>query len=219
MKILVTCGPAFEPIDAVRRITNFATGEIGTLLSNALAHAGHEVHCYRGSACSALAPDSSVQVRRFTTNVSLLEALREQSEDGSVGAVFHAAALSDFVVESIESGGSDENKIVGCGKISSATERLLLRLKPAAKVVGFFREFFPQAFLVAWKYEVEGDLARATAAAEAQMKHYDTDACVLNGPASGQGFHLFLKNRGRVRSVSDKVELAEVLVGEIEKRS
>ena len=40
---LVTCGPAFEPIDEVRRITNQSTGELGSLLSETLAGANFEV--------------------------------------------------------------------------------------------------------------------------------------------------------------------------------
>ena len=45
---LVTCGPAYEPIDEVRRITNQSTGELGALLSEALARANFEVLCLRG---------------------------------------------------------------------------------------------------------------------------------------------------------------------------
>ena len=40
MKIIVTCGPSYEPIDEVRRITNFSTGELGSRLARALARAG-----------------------------------------------------------------------------------------------------------------------------------------------------------------------------------
>jgi len=43
MKVIVTCGPSYEPIDQVRRLTNFSTGELGVHLSNQLARAGFEV--------------------------------------------------------------------------------------------------------------------------------------------------------------------------------
>ena len=49
MKVMVTCGPSFEPIDQVRRLTNFSTGELGVHLSNQLARAGFEVFCLKGS--------------------------------------------------------------------------------------------------------------------------------------------------------------------------
>src|ERR1700730_630479 len=48
MRVVVTCGPSYEPIDEVRRITNFSTGELGSLLANHLAKAGCEVVCFRG---------------------------------------------------------------------------------------------------------------------------------------------------------------------------
>ena len=49
MKIIVTTGPSFEPIDEVRRITNFSTGELGVLLANSFAQAGAEVFCLKGT--------------------------------------------------------------------------------------------------------------------------------------------------------------------------
>ena len=48
MRVVVTCGPSYEPIDEVRRITNFSTGELGVLLTNHLVDAGCEVVCFRG---------------------------------------------------------------------------------------------------------------------------------------------------------------------------
>ena len=52
MKIIVTCGPSYEPIDEVRRITNFSTGQMGSRLARTLAAAGHEVTCYKGVAAT-----------------------------------------------------------------------------------------------------------------------------------------------------------------------
>lgn len=223
MKVIVTCGPSFEPIDEVRRITNFATGEIGTLLSNALAAAGHEVICFRGSGSNFPAPlSAAVRVETFTTNQSLLDALRAESKGTSVGAVFHAAALSDFSVSSVETESFGEKQSagdVGRGKISSSEKSVLLRLKPAPKLLSFFREFFPQAFLVAWKYEVEGGEATAEKSAREQLRRYDTDACVLNGPAVGVAFRLFLKERKTIREFADKAELVAALTGETKEQN
>ena len=36
MNCLVTAGPTFEPLDDVRRLTNFSTGRLGTELANFL---------------------------------------------------------------------------------------------------------------------------------------------------------------------------------------
>ena len=43
MNCIVTAGPTFEPLDDVRRLTNFSTGRLGTELANFLAAHGHQV--------------------------------------------------------------------------------------------------------------------------------------------------------------------------------
>jgi phosphopantothenate---cysteine ligase (CTP) len=56
MKVIVTCGPSFEPIDEVLRITNFSSGELGVHLCNALARAGFEVFCFKGGGATHASP-------------------------------------------------------------------------------------------------------------------------------------------------------------------
>ncbi|TVX54944.1 phosphopantothenate--cysteine ligase, partial [Streptococcus pneumoniae] len=43
MKILVTSGGTSEAIDSVRSITNHSTGHLGTISTETLLFAGHEV--------------------------------------------------------------------------------------------------------------------------------------------------------------------------------
>src|ERR1017187_6048830 len=42
MQCIVTAGPTYEPLDEVRRLTNFSTGRLGSELVNFLAARGHE---------------------------------------------------------------------------------------------------------------------------------------------------------------------------------
>jgi phosphopantothenoylcysteine synthetase/decarboxylase len=65
MKVIVTCGPSSEPIDEVRRITNFSTGELGIQLSNGLARAGFEVFCFKGAASTYSGPGEQCHLSRF----------------------------------------------------------------------------------------------------------------------------------------------------------
>ncbi|MEO6055120.1 MAG: phosphopantothenoylcysteine decarboxylase, partial [Chthoniobacterales bacterium] len=147
MKIVVTCGPASSPIDQVRKITNFATGEIGTLLSDALVDAGHEVTCFRGLGSSYTKLPSGATVQTFDTNHHLMELFQHCKGDTDV--VFHAAALSDFTISSVEADGVPTSK--STGKISSATKSLIVRLTPAQKLLPLMRTFFPVAKIVGWK--------------------------------------------------------------------
>lgn len=188
----VTCGPASEPVDAVRCLTNFSTGELGTVLSERLAAAGWTVVCFRGSLATFRAP-AGVDVVEFSTNESLLAALHRTG--GAPDAVFHAAALCDFSVAEIS--GVDP-----AAKLRSDAKEIHLVLRPAPKVLPLLRAEFPRAWIIGWKYELDGTREDAVARARRQIASARTDACVVNGSAYGEGF-------GLVREGSDIVHLAD----------
>ncbi len=180
MRVLVTCGPSYEPIDEVRRITNFSTGRLGVLLANALTCAGHEVTCFKGAGATSCERIERATVVAFSTNDDLLARLAAVERREEIGAVFHAAALADFKVrrERAER------------KVSSRAGEIALTLIPAAKIIGELRGLFPKARLVGWKYELDGTREEAIEKAARQIAENRTDACVLNGAAYGPGFGL-----------------------------
>jgi len=47
---------------------------------------------------------------------------------------------------------------------------------------------YPQAWLIGWKYELEGTRPEALARGREQLRACATDACVVNGDAYGPGF-------------------------------
>ena len=198
---VVTCGPASAPIDSVRRITNFSTGEIGSILSQALLKAGWDVLCLRGEGSTFPEPDG-IDVRVFSTNDSLVALI--QRLPATPNAIFHAAALCDFQVASIEGA-------AGMKKIPTRDGALTLHLDPAPKILPRFREWFPRAFIVGWKYELDGDRFAALAKAAAQIRECRTNACVVNGAAYGEGFGILLPD-GPLTEVADKRGLATALL-------
>jgi phosphopantothenoylcysteine decarboxylase/phosphopantothenate--cysteine ligase len=198
---VITCGPAHAPIDSVRRITNFATGEIGTLLAHELSSRGIEVVCFRGEGSTAPAPEG-VEVRGFSTNESLAQALRELPRPPDM--FFHAAALCDFEVAEID-GATPQNKL------SSRCESLVLTLRPAPKILASLRELFPAAKIVGWKYELDGNQTDALACAYRQLAECRTDACVVNGAAYGPGFGMVMAGAGGLSHSPDKTSLARAL--------
>ena len=193
----ITCGPAYEPIDQVRRITNFSTGEIGAVFADAFLRVGFEVVCFRGEA-STFPPLAGADVRPFSTNASLAVALRSLERPPTI--ILHAAALCDFVLESVE--GADGGK-----KLSSRAGSIRLTLKPAEKVLPKIREWFPDARIIGWKYELDGSREQAVARAAAQIREARTDACVVNGSAYGPGFGLLTPDNP-IQHFPDKSELA-----------
>jgi phosphopantothenoylcysteine synthetase/decarboxylase len=198
---VITCGPAFSPIDSVRRITNFATGEIGTLLSRELLALGYRVLCFRGEGSTA-PPPPGVDLRPFTTNESLALALRHLPAQPAL--FFHAAALCDFQVAGID-GAEPRNKL------SSHSGVLHLTLHPAPKLLPTLRTLFPAAKIIGWKYELDGTREDAIAKARQQLAECHTDACILNGTAYGNGFALILPNQTEIRHIPDKSTLANHL--------
>ena len=200
--VIVTCGPAYEPIDAVRRITNHSTGELGAALAEALAAEGFDVLCLRGEMASFPAPHG-VRVLDFSTNESLRIELEKINEPPA--AIFHAAALGDFVVAGIE--GAEIT-----GKITSGTPELRISLRPAAKLLPDLRDLFPESLIVGWKYELDGTRPDVLAKGHKQIATARTDACVVNGAAYGPGFG-FLEpgTSDEGRHLSDKAALSAFL--------
>lgn len=193
MRVLVTCGPSYEPIDEVRRITNFSTGRLGVLLANALTRAGQEVTCFRGAGATTCERIERAAVVAFSTNDDLLARLAAVERREEIGAVYHSAALADFKAR---------RDADGARKISSRSGEIALTLTPAPKLIGELRGLFPNARLVGWKYELDGTREEALGKAARQIAENFTDACVLNGAAYGAGF-------GLVRSGELLVHLAD----------
>jgi phosphopantothenate---cysteine ligase (CTP) len=190
MKCVVTAGPTFEPLDDVRRLTNFSTGRLGSELASFLASRGHEVTLLLGEQATYSGERHARHLETFTTTASLRELLQAMSKQ-SVDALFHAAAVSDFTFGKIwrraANGALTEMK---GDKLTTRAGALVAELLPTPKIIAELRLWFPQALIVGWKYEVEGDRAGAVRQAEQQLTECRTDACVANGPAYGEGFGL-----------------------------
>jgi len=207
---IVTAGPTFEPLDEVRRLTNFSTGRLGSELVNFLAERGHEVTLLIGEQATYRGERNAGHVETFTTTRDLRERLQALAAQ-PVGAVFHAAAVSDFTFGKIwlrsSQGALTELK---AGKISTRQGTLLAELVPTPKIIEELRIWFPKARLVGWKYEVDGERNDVIRQAKKQMAECLTDACVTNGPAYGPGFGLVGQD-GEVAHLADTGALFEEL--------
>ena len=208
MRIVITSGPSYEPIDKVRRLGNFSTGELGTLLAEGFAEAGHSVTCFRAEASTFASPLYPVEVIPFTTNDDLSAKLQALPAREEVELVFHAAALCDFRVKQI----TDENGHTVPGhKMSSRTGTLNLQLEPAPKLIASLRRMFPSSILIGWKFELDGTRDNVLAKGRAQMDDCLTDACVLNGDAYGHGFGVISRSTEQVH-LPDKPALCRFLI-------
>ena len=209
MIAVVTTGPASAPIDEVRRITNFASGEIGNLLCEALAAQGFEPLLFRARGATHTDVPSRTLLHEFETNQDLSRALGHLSETRGpdVRALFHAAALSDYVVSAVR---GPDGPLADARKIPGDLPQLHLVLEPAAKILPRLRGWFPRAWIAGWKYELEGTREDAVEKARAQLGQGRTDATILNGAAYGPGFGL-LEDVNSPLHFATKREVAQFL--------
>jgi phosphopantothenoylcysteine decarboxylase/phosphopantothenate--cysteine ligase len=191
MNCIVTAGPTFEPLDDVRRLTNFSTGRLGTELANFLAARGHKVTLLIGESATYAGERAAQSVKTFSTTADLRAKLKSFSGK-KVDAIFHAAAVSDFAFGQIfaEKKSGEFTAIKAAKKISTRSGNLLVELVPTPKIIAELRGWFPWTKIIGWKYEADGKRADALRAAEKQLADCATDFCVANGPAYGKGFGL-----------------------------
>jgi phosphopantothenoylcysteine synthetase/decarboxylase len=203
MRILITGGPASEPIDQVRFITNQSTGELAVKLTRTFSAAGHHVELFLGRGASWRLEAA----RRFQTNEDLHRLLSEVAHRDRVEAVLHAAALSDFAVaQAIVSGRKQES-----GKISSDAPSVEVQLVPKPKLIRRLRDLFSNAYIVGWKFELEGTPKDVVHEGVRQIELNQTNACIVNGSAFGPGFG-FCTDQGLVRTLPTKEALSDWLL-------
>lgn len=190
MRCLVTAGPSYEPLDEVRRLTNASTGKLGCGLARFLARRGHEVCLLLGELASCPPPDRLAKCESFSTSRDLAQRLAAHAGT-SVDAVFHAAAVGDFQPVRVWERTADGSLVPrNERKLSTAAGSLLAELAPTPKLIRHLREHFPKAFLVGWKYEIDGPRAQALSRTRQQIRDNHLHASVVNGPAYGSGFAL-----------------------------
>jgi phosphopantothenoylcysteine decarboxylase/phosphopantothenate--cysteine ligase len=190
MNCIVTAGPTYEPLDDVRRLTNFSTGSLGSELATFLSERGHSVTLLLGEQATCRKESQPAKTQVFTTTQDLREKLQALALN-ETHAVFHAAAVSDYAFGKVwvrsKTGDMVETK---SGKISTRDGALLAELVPTPKIIAGLREWFPDARIVGWKFEVEGAREDVVGLAARQIAECRTDRAVANGPAYGEGFGL-----------------------------
>ncbi len=191
MNCIVTAGPTFEPLDDVRRLTNFSTGRLGTELANFLTAQGHKVMLLIGESATYAGERQAQSVMVYSTTADLRAKLKSFSGK-KVDAIFHAAAVSDFGFGKMftRDAAGKLKPFKPSRKISTRDGNLLVELVPTPKIIAELRGWFPKTKIAGWKFEAVGGRMDALRAAKKQIVDCATDFCVANGPAYGKGFSL-----------------------------
>lgn len=93
-KILITAGPTFEAIDAVRGITNLSSGKMGYAIARAAIEMGAEVTLVSGQ--TSLKPPHGANQIKVTTTQQMLNAVMENLKDQDI--FIGVAAVADYYV-------------------------------------------------------------------------------------------------------------------------
>jgi phosphopantothenoylcysteine synthetase/decarboxylase len=137
--ILITSGGTQGPIDGVRVITNSSTGATGAALAGAFAHAGFSVTLLRAKNSVAPQENNTITERLFVTVDDLDAACQDLLGGTRFDLVIHAAAVSDFVVESVTTGG-ERHAAPFLGKIHSS-DKLTIDLVPGKKILPMLKTY------------------------------------------------------------------------------
>lgn len=139
-KILITAGPTYEAIDAVRGITNRSSGKMGYAIAQAALEQGAEVVLVSGP--TALARPQGAQGVDVESAAQMFEAVKQQVADCDI--FIGVAAVADYRVAQLS-----EQKI----KKSAAT--LTLELVPNPDILAYVAGLPKPPFCVGFAAESE----------------------------------------------------------------
>ncbi len=168
--IVVTAGPTFEPIDAVRFVGNRSTGRMGFAVAAEAAARGADVRLVVGP--STLEPPPGIPAVRVGTAAEMRDAVLAAFEEAD--AVVMAAAVADFRPDR-----------AARGKLKKDGGPPAIRLEPTADILRELGESKGERVLVGFAAET----ADLEAAGRAKLEAKGLDLIVVNEVGrEGTGF-------------------------------
>jgi phosphopantothenate---cysteine ligase (CTP) len=208
LNVLITAGGTSEKIDDVRKISNTATGRLGSLVADCfLADESVSVTCLC-SENAVLPKNPRARILRISDVQSLQRAVEEEMHARAYDAVIHSMAVSDYRVKysapsewlaaqlakSIGNGSQSPESLAAQihaallaynggdrpKKISSDIENVFLCLEKTPKIIGLFKKLQPQTILVGFKLLAGVEEAELFGAARNLMKRNGCDFVLAN---------------------------------------
>lgn len=211
-RILLTAGPTWVPIDAVRHIGNVSSGGTGLAIARSLAGHGARVTLIYGPGRVTPSRQDREMLRivDIVTYHDLRNAVHEHVGSHSYDVLIHAAAVSDY--EPVE---------VSPGKLPSDADALVIRLKPTPKIVDEVKPIDPEILLVKFKLEVDRPEAQLLRIAEESRARSGAELIVANDLTrmdATRHLAFLLDGDGIVARVETTEALADALSVELAKR-
>lgn len=174
LRVLITAGPTVEHIDPIKFITNPSSGKMGIAFAKVAAARGADVTLIYGPGTEPIPED--VKVVRVRTTKEMKDAFDRALEERP-DIIVAAAAPQDFEVES-----PFERKL-------KHDQPILLKLKPAPRILENIRQKAPEAFIVGFKAEYSVSEEELENLGRRKLEESGLDLVVANDVARpGAGF-------------------------------
>lgn len=173
--ILLTSGPTYAPLDAVRVITNRSSGRLGCAIAERCLEESATVLHLAGEGSASLLNEANAvnkayyRVQRFGTVPELKALMRQALSQQKIDAVIMAAAVLDYIPENVES-----------GKKRSQEYEWVVKFKRGEKLIEQIRSWSKDVLIVGFKLESQITLEELKARAENLMQRSDAEAVVAN---------------------------------------
>ncbi|NQT47028.1 MAG: bifunctional phosphopantothenoylcysteine decarboxylase/phosphopantothenate synthase [Candidatus Omnitrophica bacterium] len=206
-KILVTAGPTWVKLDAVRVITNIFTGLTGCRIAEEAACRGARVTLLLGPGGAAPRPKRAgrIKIVRFRYFDDLRRLLRKELRTGRYNALIHSAAVSDFAPRSLKR-----------RKMSSSTGKTI-SLVPLPKLIDRVRQWAPDIFLIKFKLVVGVSASGLRQVGRRSLS--DSDLLVANTADKDgtiKATYIINKNEGICEKIAKRSELPKKLLNLIQ---
>jgi phosphopantothenoylcysteine decarboxylase / phosphopantothenate---cysteine ligase len=147
-RVLVTAGPTYEAIDAVRGITNLSSGKMGYAVARAAREAGAEVILVSGPVC--LQPPSALKLVRVTSAEDMFSVVKNELPQAHI--FVSVAAVADYRAKSVSG-----------QKIKKTVSNMTLELTPNPDILEYAAGLAQAPFCVGFAAETENLLENAEA--------------------------------------------------------
>tara|TARA_B100000686_G_scaffold345722_1_gene430837 strand:- start:64 stop:1269 length:1206 start_codon:yes stop_codon:yes gene_type:complete len=152
--ILITAGPTYEAIDAVRGITNLSSGKMGYAVANAALEAGAKVTLVSGP--TSLKPPSGASLVNVVSAQEMFVAVKNHVSSADI--FISVAAVADFYLTN--------NSMQ---KIKRTSGNISLTFSPNPDILGFVSKLIKPPFCVGFAAETE-NLEKNAKAKRSKMK-------------------------------------------------
>lgn len=212
MEILITAGGTEEPIDGVRTISNFSTGKTGAVIADEFYKSGHKVTLLTSQ--RGVTPDEPITIVRYKSFNDLNSNLIDLLGNNKFSGVIHAAAVSDYSVDYLESNGiklfpNEDLKI-------DSSKPLSIILKPNIKIINQIKSYSKQPIkLIGFKLTKNGTKEKIKEKVNSLFSSGTVDYVVHNDLTSiNNTIHLsdIYKDNKLYKHCTTKSEMAKSLV-------